>query len=191
VLYVTERCVFELTERGLRLIELAPGLDLQRDVLQQMDFVPAIAEPLPPMDDALFGEAALGLRQRLLALPLPARLQLDAARDLLFINFEHYRIQRPEDIDAVEHAVAALLAPHGRRVRAVVNYDHFAITPELESAWADMVGRLMQRYYTDVRRYTTSAFLRAKLGQALKQRGLAPHIYVSESEAWSHLGEGD
>ncbi len=191
VLYVTERCVFELGERGLRLIELAPGLDPQRDVLAQMDFVPDMAEPLGLMDEALFGEAALGLRQRLLALPLPARLQLDPARDLLFINFEHYRIARPEDIDAVERAVTALLQPHGRRVSAVVNYDHFAIAPELESAWADMVGRLDALWYSDVRRYTTSAFLRAKLGQALKQRGLAPHIYVSEGEAWGHLGEGD
>lgn len=46
VIYVTERAVFELTPQGLRLIEIATGLDLQRDVLDQMQFTPQVAEPL-------------------------------------------------------------------------------------------------------------------------------------------------
>ena len=46
VIYVTERAVFELTPRGLRLIEIAAGLDLQRDVLDLMQFTPQVAQPL-------------------------------------------------------------------------------------------------------------------------------------------------
>jgi propionate CoA-transferase len=53
VFYVTERCVFTLTADGLELIELAPGIDLQSDVLGQMDFVPIIRD-LRPMDSRLF-----------------------------------------------------------------------------------------------------------------------------------------
>jgi propionate CoA-transferase len=49
VLFVTERAVFELGSSGLRLIELAPGIDLQRDVLDQMEFLPEIADSLRPL----------------------------------------------------------------------------------------------------------------------------------------------
>jgi propionate CoA-transferase len=62
VRYVTERCVFELTGDGLRLIEIAPGIDLERDVLAHMDFVPAVAQPLPLMHARLFAADPMGLR---------------------------------------------------------------------------------------------------------------------------------
>jgi propionate CoA-transferase len=44
VLYVTERATFELTPAGVALTEVAPGVDLQRDVLAQMDFAPLVRE---------------------------------------------------------------------------------------------------------------------------------------------------
>jgi propionate CoA-transferase len=50
-----------------------------------------------------------------------------------------------------------------------------------------MVSDLVDRFYLGVTRYTTSAFLRAKLGDALKQRALAPHIYESAEEARENL----
>ncbi len=45
VFYITERCVFEMTNDGLKLIEIAPGIDLEKDILSQMDFMPLIDEP--------------------------------------------------------------------------------------------------------------------------------------------------
>lgn len=53
VLYITERAVFRLTPQGLVLIEVAPGIDVERDVLAQMDFRPIVGE-VKPMDEALF-----------------------------------------------------------------------------------------------------------------------------------------
>lgn len=56
VLYITERAVFELTRVGLSLIEIAPGIDLNRDVIEKMGFEPAISEEIHTMDLSLFVE---------------------------------------------------------------------------------------------------------------------------------------
>jgi propionate CoA-transferase len=61
ILYVTERCVFTLSEKGLLLIEIAPGVDLEKDILAQMDFRPEIADPLKCMDSRIFEHALMGL----------------------------------------------------------------------------------------------------------------------------------
>jgi len=63
VLYVTERCVFRLTAEGLALTELAPGVDLQRDVLDRMDFVPRVIGPAR-MDARLFRAGPMDLGGR-------------------------------------------------------------------------------------------------------------------------------
>jgi propionate CoA-transferase len=54
VLYVTERCVFQLTPGGLELIEIAPGVDIETDILAHMEFKPLIAKDLKLMDKDLF-----------------------------------------------------------------------------------------------------------------------------------------
>ncbi len=163
VLYVTERCVFRLVQGGLELTEIAPGIDLERDVLAHMDFRPAISPALRLMDTALFGDAQMGLRERLLAIPLAQRLELDRAHRLLFINFEGLAIDSADDVAQVEQAVTDLLAPLGERVAVVVNYDSFTLLPALVDEWSAMVERLTQRYYSRVTRYGTGGFLKARL----------------------------
>jgi len=61
VLYITERCVFRLVEKGLELIEIAPGVDLDRDILGQMDFAPILAPELKLMDYRIFRDEPMGL----------------------------------------------------------------------------------------------------------------------------------
>ena len=65
MLYVTERAVFRLTAEGPELIEIAKGVDLQHDILEQMDFVPKIAPELKVTDTAFYREGVCGLRSRI------------------------------------------------------------------------------------------------------------------------------
>jgi propionate CoA-transferase len=64
-LFVTERAVFQTGPQGLELIEIAPGIDLQRDVLAHMNFTPAISDNLREMDPRLFDERPMGLEREL------------------------------------------------------------------------------------------------------------------------------
>lgn len=66
VLYITERCVFDLTEMGLRLIEIQAGLDLQTDILDCMSFQPIVAAPLLVTPTAVHDGSSLGLQQKFL-----------------------------------------------------------------------------------------------------------------------------
>jgi propionate CoA-transferase len=189
VLYITERCVFDLTPAGLRLVEIVPGIDLERDVLAQMDFVPAVADPLPLMDPRVFRPEPMGLRDELLAIPLEQRFSYDPQQNTFFINFEGMSVRLAQDVARIQAMVEERLRPLGHKVFAVVNYDNFQLAPELWDDYSQMVRYLTDHYYSSVTRYTTSAFLRTKLGEALSRRAVAPHIYETADEARRHLRE--
>ena len=62
VLYVTERCVFSLTKEGMELIEIAPGVDLKKDILAWIDFEPIINDSPRLMDERIFRNEPMGLK---------------------------------------------------------------------------------------------------------------------------------
>ena len=168
VLYVTERCVFRLARdatgrSGLELIEIAPGIDLEREILGQMDFAPTISPDLRLMDASLFADATMNLRGRMLTLPITERIELDTKGLRLFVNFEGLAIDAEADIAEIEAEITRLLAPLAERVKVVVNYDHFSIRPDLLGAYGAMVQRVQERYYAQVTRYGASGFVRARL----------------------------
>jgi len=61
ITYVTERCVMDLTKDGVAVIEIAPGVDLERDILAQSEFPLLVPATPKPMDDALFHPSPIGL----------------------------------------------------------------------------------------------------------------------------------
>ena len=189
VLYVTERCVFQLGPDGLELVEIAPGVDLQRDILARMAFAPVMHAPPRLMDERIFRPEPMGLRDRLLGIPLEQRFSYDPDERLFFVNFEGLSVRSVADIASIRHLVADRLLPLEHRVYAIVNYDRFSILPELLDAYSAMVQDLTDQFYCGVTRYTTSGFLRMKLGEALRRRQLAPHIYETANEARAHLAE--
>lgn len=65
VMYITERAVFKLIDHKMTLIEIAPGLDLQKDILDQIDFEPVISKELKIMDEGIFCENWGGLGEYL------------------------------------------------------------------------------------------------------------------------------
>ncbi len=135
------------------------------------------------MDARIFASAAMGLREDMLGVPLAQRFAYDAQKNLLFVNFEGHTVRSLADVQAVREQVEQRVAALGRRVDVIVNYDHFTILPDVLDAYSDMVSGLVQHHYASVARYTTSSFLRMKLGDALKQRGVAPHIVENAAQA--------
>ena len=187
VLYVTERCVFRLTADGLELTEIAPGIDVEKDILAKMAFVPVVPKKPMLMDKRIFRLEPMGLRDDMLSIPLEQRFTYDDANNRFFVNLERFAMRNERDIEDVRRIVVDRIGSLGKRVNAIVNYDNFTIEPELLDAYSAMVRGLMDKYYSGVTRYTTSGFLRMKLGDALQKRGVAPHIYESATEAEQSL----
>ena len=129
VLYVTERCVFRLTPDGLELIEIAPGIDLERDVLAHVGFTPIIDGEPKLMDERLFRDEHIGLKDDLLTVPLEARFIYDADRNIFFLNMEGVSVSTPEEAEAIVAEIEKRLAAIGKKVHVAVNYDNFYLAP--------------------------------------------------------------
>lgn len=187
ILYITERCVFELGPDGPELVEIAPGIDLEKDILGQMDFAPRIRTPLAVMDPRIFSDGIMDLKDDLLTIPAADRIFYNARANMLFANLAGYSVKSSRDITAIRDAIVKVLTPVGRKVYAVGNYDQFSIDPDLIDEYTAMQAYLMEHHFARVSRYSTSAFLRMKMGAALEKRGVAPHIYESPEEAHAFL----
>ena len=99
------------------------------------------------------------------------------------MKIEGFAVKAAQDVQEIKDAVEKIVAPLSKRVYTIVNYDNFTILPDIVDEYTDMVKHLVDNYYSGVTRYTTSTFLRMKLGDALKKRDVAPHIYESGDEA--------
>jgi propionate CoA-transferase len=182
VYYVTERCVFQLSPEGLELIEVAPGIDIERDILPHMGFRPVIHRPVP-MDRRIFKDEPMGLITDLLNLRLHERVSYDADRNILFLNLEGWNVRTKSDVDDLRKILVEACVKAGRKVKSVVNHDGCRIAEHCYDHYAEMIEYMLQHYYLTTTRYSTSAFLRMKMQEALSRRGIAPHVFERHEEA--------
>lgn len=182
ILYVTERCVFRLTEEGLELIEIAPGVDLGRDILQRMPFEPIIGD-LHEMPEAIFREQRMGLQQMIAELSLEKRISYNPGTNMLFLDFSGLRLHTSEDVIQVRDAVEGVLKPLGRRVDAIINYDSFWTDPDISHQYLEAVRYIQSNYYNKASRFATNGFARIRLAKGLKEHEVQSAVVSTKAQA--------
>ena len=121
VRYITERAVFALEDDGLVLIEVAPGIDVEREVLGQMGFRPRVADDLGTMDRRLYADGTDGSRGRFRGRPMSELIALELGRvtHLELVNPPLNLVTR-ELLEELSAALATVAASAPGDVRAVV-----------------------------------------------------------------------
>ena len=191
VLYVTERCVFRRTEEGMELVEVAPGMDIEENILAHMDFEPIVKKPVM-MDARIFRDHLMQLEESLLGLGLHERISYDPKTNVMFLNAEGMHILTRDDVDRVRRIIEERCQSIGRKVKMVVNYENVFIDQAVADTYAAMIRYMQQNYYTTASRYTSSEFMREKLGETLTRRRVVPHIFGTPDEAHDYVaGRGN
>ena len=152
VLYVTERCVFRLVSDGLELAEVAPGIDIDRDILAHMDFEPLVRDP-QPMDARIFAKELMGLRDHLAERPFEDRFSYDPKLRMLFIDLRQLTIRSEREVERIKAEVERRVRPLGHAVYAIVNYRGCRVDPSVTESYRQMVRALEQSCYLGVTRY--------------------------------------
>jgi len=179
--------VFRLTPDGLELIEVAPGIDVERDILAHMDFRPIIRNPAL-MDCRIFLPGVMGLGRLLAGLSIAERITYDQSRNILFLNYEGLHLQTLDDVEQVRAEIESRCKSIGKRVTTIANYEGFELDESITDAYFTMVAYIQNRYYKSVSRYTANPFMRLKLSDALAQRELGT-VLGSGAEAHEAVGE--
>jgi propionate CoA-transferase len=161
------------------LIEVAPGIDMQSQILDLLPFDPIVRD-VQPMDAAIFVDAPIGLRARLFDIKIDDRLSYDGESNTVFMDYSGMRVRTLEDVAAIKDAVDALLGPVGRKVNSVVNYDRFDVDPEVEDDYFELVRHVQDSYYESARRYTSDAFRRLQLAHEFEKHHVDPSLDQAE-----------
>ena len=162
-------------------------MDIEANIVSQMGFRPIIEDTPQTMDERIFRPDIMGLKADILEVRIEDRVVYDADQGILFLNFEKLLVDSLETIRAFEAHVQVTLANIGKRVDVIINYEGFDILPDLLDAYVAAAEGLQKAHFEKVTRYTTSDFMRLKLGDSLKQRGMSAHLYESPAEAGAAL----
>jgi propionate CoA-transferase len=180
VLYITERCVLRLGPHGPELTEIAPGVDLQRDLLAKMSFRPEIAPDLREMDASIFSHAPLGLARHVPP-PLEARIESCGDGELVRLTLTGLVI---ETVGAAERAARILerrLREIGGSGTVIVDCEGFEVQAPGAARFLELL-RELERSRSWVG-YCEEPFLRRRLCRAQADFGLRLPIYPGFRQA--------
>ena len=157
------------------------------DILAHMDFKPIINKPMP-MDRAHLRDEPMELMAEL--------TEPQAVASASLRQRPQHPVPQPRRAGACARRATSTICGRcwstrcvaaGRRVNSVVNHDGCRIAEDLYDDYAEMIQYMMENHYLTTTRYTTSAFMRLKMQEALSKRGLAPHIFERKEDAHAFL----
>mmetsp|Transcript_22308 Transcript_22308/g.62641 ORF Transcript_22308/g.62641 Transcript_22308/m.62641 type:complete len:741 (-) Transcript_22308:102-2324(-) len=169
VLYVTERCVFELNHRGIKLVEVAPGIDVGRDIVANMDFAPYVKESdIKEMDQRIFNPTRnMKMYEEWFDMESLIHNRNEFVNGTLFVDLSGLQINDEETLEAAlrlfeEQLRATCAKTEDGRVDVIVSYDKFQLRDDLTNRWGSVVSKFEEKYYRSVRRYSGKMLLRKR-----------------------------
>lgn len=182
ILYTTERAVFRLLDGEIELMEVAPGIDIERDVLAQMDFRPALQE-VRVMDERIFRDQPMGIRSEFLRRSLERRIVYQAGQNLLTLDLSRLELESIEDCEMIRDIAITRCQQAGKKVKAMVNYDGFSISEDLIDSFMAINAVVIREYCEKVTCFTSSDEMRTKLAEGFAQHALVPGLFRNQEEA--------
>ena len=172
VLYVSERAVFRRTAKHdvIELIEIAPNVDLQTGILDQMDFIPVVNPSLKVMDGRIFREAKMQVSNEMFG-SLEGRCTYHERDHTMFLDLFGITLNSEDDVIwffAGLHKILGPLVKKMGKIDMVVQYDGFDLRDDLSNLYVRETSKLESEMYKSVKRYTGQAFKRAKLKRQMK-----------------------
>ena len=167
--------MFQGTPEGIELIEVATGIDLERDILPNMGFEPIIRQA-KYMDARIFRAGPMGLYDEIFSARLKDRVTFDPLNRRLEVNLRGHKITSVHDLKALRRIIEKECRGFEGTVDLISWYDAFTVAPELEADFQDMIAYLEKSFYRTATRYTRSPFQRLRFGAALAKRDLTTRV---------------
>jgi propionate CoA-transferase len=168
VRYITERCVFSLTEDGLELSEIAPGVDVERDILAHMAFEPLVPDDLPLMDERIFAQGAMDIGS---LAPAALSERITVGDDgLTIVRLDALTLASGDDVGELAEAIAGH-ASSG----VILACDNCTVTPGAAAAFGELLTATGD-HATPTAAYATGTFARRRLTELLRDADITAPV---------------
>jgi len=175
VTYITERAVFHLTRDGIELVAIAPGVDLQKHVLDQMEFTPIMTRPPVPMRREIFLDKLMNLRRELFGADLTHRMHYVETSNTFFLNLATIHLDNKAQVRVLCQSIRDELLKAGasasKKVYMEVNCFGLKRAPHAEKAWHDEMEKLAAEFFLAVRYHSGRTFYHSKAANVATSGG--------------------